>query len=404
MEEQVKIAGLVIKSLRNELSQQEADELESWKNASADNAHFIEQVTSDEQLLQGLRAIDGMQDERLWEKIHAGVTMDVPVIAMESYQRPLWVKWVAAASITAVVAIGGYMWLGGDGKKPVAKTDTQDTRFKNDIAPGEQKAVLTLSDGRKIVLDNAAGTVAQQGGSVVKNENGELVYDDLAKKGEVLYNTLSTARGQTYPVTLADGSKVWLNSASSIRYPVAFNGNERVVEITGEAYFEVKRNPEKPFRVSILPPSGGSGNHAVVEVLGTHFNVMAYEDENSINTTLLEGSVKFIKDGQANLLKPGQQVQLKDNGQRKVISEVDTEQVVAWKNGYFQFDGATIEEIMRTASRWYDMEVSYEGGKVNRSFVATVSRNTPISKLLQLLEMTDRVHFKVEGKKVIVTP
>lgn len=212
---------------------------------------------------------------------------------------------------------------------------------------------------------------------------------------KVLYNTISTPRGGQYQVVLADGSSVWLNSESFLRFPTDFMGKERRVEISGEAYFEIVKNKAMPFVVSI--------NGAEVQVLGTHFNVKAYKDETLLKTTLLEGSVKFVAGHTTLTLKPGQQSQLKEDGDVNVLSGVDVDKVVAWKNGYFDFDGEDLATITKQLSRWYDIEV-IGTGKIDDRFYAEIPRNTKLSDVLHALELTGKVHFLIDGKKVMVKP
>jgi transmembrane sensor len=239
-------------------------------------------------------------------------------------------------------------------KKSEAKHAVSEA--KSDISPGGNIATLTLADGRKISLTDAKnGQLAEQSGiKISKTADGQLVYNITNAENSSLslsYNTIETPPGGQYQVILPDGSKVWLNSASSLRYPVRFTGNERKVEISGEAYFEVAHNSKMPFRVI--------NSNQIVEVLGTHFNIMAYPDESSTNTTLLEGSVRIIKENKSKIISPGQQTRVK-NGDIDVAS-VDVTQVTAWKEGYFMFKNEDIQSIMRQISRWYNLEVKYQG-------------------------------------------
>ena len=292
------------------------------------------------------------------------------------------------------------------------------------IIPGANKAVLTLADGTTVVLDNAAnGTLAQQNNvQVVKSKDGELKYQPAMNNGSpragaITYNMLSTPRGGQYMIVLPDGSKVWLNAASSIKYPTAFTGNERRVEITGEVYFEIKPlNPPAgggqkiPFIVDILSASGG-GPGCRVEVLGTHFNVNAYGDEGVVKTTLLEGKVKVVNRESA-ILKPGEQAiasglspltpdRNRDRSLLTIDHSPDIESVMAWKNGLFQFNNVTIETVMRQVARWYDIQVVYERDASRDLFRGKIYRNTDMSQLLKILELSG-AHFKIDGKKVIV--
>ena len=253
-----------------------------------------------------------------------------------------------------------------------------------------------MGDGTKLVLDTATnGTIAQEMQTkVIKLDDGQLAYsssDQLSKP--VTYNTLSTPRGGQYTITLADGTKVWLNSASSLRFPIAFTQQVRIVDLSGEGYFEVAPNMEKPFIVRV--------NNMEVKVLGTHFNIMAYDDELSINTTLLEGSVLVSQRNETTKLKPGQQAQVTFDGKIGIIKNADTEQAIAWKNGVFNFNGSDIETTMRQISRWYDIEVIIEN-KITEHFYGTIPRNSTIEKVLQMMEYTGVVHFSRKGRKVFV--
>ncbi|HEY6081877.1 MAG TPA: FecR domain-containing protein [Chitinophagaceae bacterium] len=328
--------------------------------------------------------------------------------------------WMAAASFL-IILMAGYYWHNHNPaghQKPLA-TSTPVPGYKNDIAPGGNKAMLTLANGAKIILDSAQnGQLASQGNvKVMKIDSGILVYRQqfTVNSGQpvVQYNTLSTPRGGQYQLVLPDGSKVWLNAASSIRYPTVFAEKERKVEITGEAYFEVTHNPSKPFKVYFTsPPAGGGGRSATwrtpveegaVEVLGTHFNVNAYEDETAIKVTLLEGSVKVSRSIRtpSRLILPGQQAILNKEANDISIASADTEEAVAWKNGFLQFNNSSLKIIMRQISRWYDVDISYEGDLQERFFTGKISRNLSLSNVLKILAFSN-VHFKIEGRKITV--
>lgn len=304
-------------------------------------------------------------------------------------------RWVAAASVILILGTGAYLWLI---RTPTSGLVEQGQRkdVKQDIAPGGNKAVLTLHDGSTIILDSAAnGELAQQGNAKVqKTNNGQLAYDIVSEKPtEVLYNTLTTPRGGLYQLSLPDGSKVWLNAISSIRYPTSFIGNERKVEVTGEAYFEVAKDAAKKFLVTV--------NGITTEVLGTHFNVNAYSDESDMKITLLEGSVSVSSSMASSILSPGQQAQISQDKNIDVKTGVDTEEVLAWKNGLFQFNSLPVESIMRQISRWYDVDVEFESKSGKRYFSGLVSRNSNVSEVLKIMEQAG-IKFKIEGKKITV--
>ena len=334
------------------------------------------------------------------DDLYASIQQVIAAPAIRSPKTVPMRRWrsIAAAAAVILVATGIYMWLIRTPSASIAKANNKAGQTKNDVPPGGNKAVLTLANGSIITLDSAHnGTLVQQGNAtVVKQNNGLLAYNTLTEKPiEVLYNTLTTPRGGQYQLVLPDGSKVWLNAASSIRYPTAFAGKERKIDITGEAYFEVAKNIGMPFIVK--------ANGMDVKVLGTHFNVNAYDDEATIRTTLLEGAVQVTKDAATAILKPGQESRLTKLGTIKVINDADLDEAVAWKNGMFSFKSADIKTVMRQIARWYDVEVVYEKD-VQEQFHTEINRNTNASNLFKILETTGGVHFKIEGKKVTVMP
>ena len=312
-------------------------------------------------------------------------------------------RWIAAACILLIFGLGSYLWLSHRTPSPAPAMAVQTP----DLAPGRQGAVLTLANGSKIVLDSLKnGHVTTQGNAMVSLDNGALVY--AGSEGEMLYNTMSTPKGRQFQLRLSDGTQVWLNAASSISYPTVFKGQVRQVEVKGEAYFEVAKNTDMPFRVNV-------NDKEVVEVLGTHFNVNAYDNENSINTTLLEGAVRVVSRGVKGdvVLKPGQQarvlagmidgtgVGVMDGTEIKVISNPDIEKVMAWKNGMFSFENARLDEVMRQLERWYDIEVVYEKGVPDIELMGKMTRDVSLKGLMVFLERLG-VHCRLEGRKLIV--
>lgn len=273
---------------------------------------------------------------------------------------------------------------------------------KTDVKPGRNQATLTLASGKKLILNNTlSGQLANEAGvTVSKNAKGELIYTTQASgnanQSAGRINTLATSKGEQYQVILPDGSHVWLNAASTLKYPVVFTGKERLVELTGEAYFEVSHNKAMPFKVKTRQQQ--------VEVLGTHFNINAYPDEKTTATTLLEGSVKVTSasTNQKMIIKPGQQSAV--NGDAMNVQEVDIDEAVAWKNGYFLFNDENLASIMKKVSRWYNVEVEYKDASLQSLvFSGTVSKYQNVSQVIKTLELTNAVHFKVLDNRITVS-
>lgn len=311
-------------------------------------------------------------------------------------RRPAW-KWMSAAAAVLVVLSAGFFFF----IKPAPVAEVVDVT--NDALPGDNRARLILASGKDILLDEAgSGKLAQEGNtSIVKTGEGKLVYNTghgtSRENALSYYNIIETPKAGQYRIRLSDGTEVWLNAASSIRFPADFGTRERVVEVVGEVYFEVAKVMNGTRRIPFKVVSGSQE----VEVLGTRFNINSYSDEGEIRTTLLEGSIHVRTLAKGIVLQPGQQARL-SGGQTLKVSEVNTGHVVAWKEGYFSFDGVGLKELMRQLSRWYDMEVIYEGNTGDYEFVGQISRNTRLSGVLRILE-AGGVRFRVEGKKIIVS-
>lgn len=326
-----------------------------------------------------------------------GVHLDkLPELPLRQTRRFPWKRISLVAGVLIILGAGLLYFTA-----PVPVTEPPP--LVNDALPGDNRARLILASGKGILLDEASsGKLAQEGNtSIVKTGEGELVYNTGLQPAEnpalSYYNTIETPKAGQYHVRLSDGTGVWLNAASSIRFPAEFGPYERVVEVVGEVYFEVAKATtgprESPFKVV-------SGNQEV-EVLGTRFNINSYSDEGMIRTTLLEGSIQVRTPKKEIVLRPGQQSRV-SVGQTLKVSRVNTGQVMAWKEGYFSFDGVGLKELMRQLSRWYDMEVIYEGNTADYEFVGQISRNTRLSGVLRILE-AGGVRFRVEGKKIIVS-
>lgn len=321
----------------------------------------------------------------------------LPVVKRKRY-------WLVAASLTLLISVSGYLYLSNQAAdKPTASIVTPSRSIET---PGGNKALLTLADGSRIVLDSVQiGAIAEQAGiSVQKKQDGQLIYvasQHSSASPSYANNTISTPRGGQYEVRLPDGTNVWLNAASSITFPVAFSDKDRTVTISGEAYFEVAKNAAKPFIVKI---AGAHGQDASITVLGTHFNVNAYPEETGIVTTLLEGSVEVVKGTNSSRLKPGQAANINEQGALKVIKQVNPDQAIAWKNGSFVFANQNIGTIMRQIGRWYDLDVEIKGAS-SETFYGEISRSKQLRDVLFLLEQYD-VSFELDTikRRIIVKP
>lgn len=350
---------------------------------------------------------DSLHDEQNYEyarvaeaKLHFSnsVLIEPPELLLEQilhnrsahrvhFLKTSWFRY--AAAIIIVLGTAAYFWFNykelGSNRKMLSKASIE-YKVSTDIASGTNKATLTI--GNNNVIDLASTKKGITVGSFITYTDGEKIAD-IGQQLE-----LTTPRGGQYQAVLPDGSTVWLNAASSIKFPSKFTGNQRSVEIRGEVYLEIAKNSGQPFVVHT--------NKATIEVLGTNFNINAYEDEAGLRTTLLDGSIKVTAGAKAILLQPGQQAQVINN-QIQVLKKIDLEQVIAWKNGLFRFTDTNIKEIMRQAARWYDVDIIYEGNVDELNFSGFISRKQNIAELLRLLEATGLVHFKIEGRKVTVT-
>lgn len=310
--------------------------------------------------------------------------------------KMLWWRRLAAAAVLAVVGLAA--WFGYRALQPgFDKPDPDQVVLKQgDVPPGKDGAILTLADGTTIVLDSTGnGALAEQNGVQVIKLDGQLTYNgkEVQPDGMPMYNTIVTPAGRQFQLVLADGTKVWMNAVSSIRFPTAFSGPERKVEITGEVYFEVARNEQKPFRVV--------ADGVSMEVLGTAFNVNAYKDESVSRTTLAEGSLMVMAGNTTSTLKPGQQFVVSPSSAKVVNAHV--EEVLAWKDGLFQFRDADIRTIMRQVARWYNVEVVYEPDIPQRSFTGEMPRDSNVSELLKILKLSG-INFSINGRTIIVKP
>jgi transmembrane sensor len=356
---------------------------------------FQQGLEWDENLLGVKQKLEDKMLKRLQAAVKKGA--DTPPAKVFNIANAL--KKIAAISIGVTIIAGVYLYKSKSANNTaIAQKNTAD---KYDAEPGINKATLTLADGSKLELNSAKiGVLAKAGHiSVKKTKDGQLIYLIAPSKNAdantpIAFNTINTPVGGQYQVILPDGTKVWLNAASSLKYPTLFKGGQRTVELTGEAYFEVTKNAAMPFYVK--------ANNMQVKVLGTHFNIMAYNNEPAIKTTLLEGSVQLSSGTANNTLKPGQQGVLDKYGKINV-SDVNAEHAIAWKNGYFEFNRSGIHEIMNQLARWYDIEIAYEGNIPDDEFVGKIERSAKLSQVLKILRLS-KIHFVLENKKLTVTP
>ena len=330
-----------------------------------------------------------LKDESAQAKV-----VDMPVKAKRTPHNWLF-RFSAAAVILVIVAAGVFLMYHNTGKKE-GLADQAMKKVKIERSPGGNKATLTLGDGSTIILDSASnGLVSQQGTTKIIKVGDQLTYENGHQNTEVVFNTISTPKGGQYQLVLSDGSKVWLNASSSLRFPSSFKGNERNVELKGEGYFEIAHNAGKPFHVN--------ANGVEVEVLGTHFNVMAYTDESILKTTLVEGKVKVKKGNEIVLLQPGQQAKVYQQGTIELEKHPDVEEELAWKNGLFQFSGADVSTIMRQIERWYNIDTEIRGDMRNIHLSGKVSRNLNLSQVIEVLEASG-IDVKSEGNKIVASP
>jgi len=380
---------LINRHISGELTEHEAEELKQWGSAHPDNRSLLDGITNEEQL---------EKEVNLWRSINTAEGYARWGFYMRTRRRALIRRitgWSVAASLLIAMAVIGLVKQSGRSDKfiPVAAKNNLP------VSPGRNTARLTLADGQEILLDSAGkGDLVVQGNARVRHDSGSLVYTISGNNNTkgVSFNTLTTPRSGQYLLSLPDGSQVWLNNVSSLRYPTSFQGKNRTVELTtGEAYFEITKDPARPFIVKVKGED--------VEVLGTSFNVMAYPEEEGTQTTLLSGAISVKTAKTSVRLKPDEQAQLIENSDLKVIKNVPSQDIVSWKDGFFYFGRASFSAVMRQLARWYNVEVVYEGKVPDMEFGGKIDRNLPLQELLKFLDK-NQVHFRIEGHNLIVLP
>lgn len=378
---------LIEKYRAGKASREEIERINEWYHSFDDSA--VEVVVINEEI-----PLEEKIKQRLFESISSG---------KKNTASRIFRKLRIPAAAVLLLTLGMFLFFSIFKKQSTALSSADYVIAigqVNDIAPGGNRALLTLADGSVIILDSAAnGVIGKQGDiQIEKSSDGLLTYlingKRVSENEEAFYNTITTPKGGQYQVTLSDGTKVWLNAASSIRFPVLFTGKERKVQVTGETYFEVAKNTAMPFKVK--------AEASEIEVLGTHFNVNAYNDEEVIRTTLLEGKIKVSNPSSTKFLLPGQQSGITKNGMMNVLDNADTEEAIAWINGRFQFKSSGLKDILRQIARWYDVDIEYKGN-VNMTFTGQLNRSDNVSKVFEKLRLTDEINFRIMGRKIIVS-
>jgi hypothetical protein len=389
-ERDIYVAGLIGKLLNGDILPDEHLWLKNWIDESEANHELFSKLTDPDHLEKQLDYWNKIDNNSAWEKLQRKLGVEE---APRRFKYLSLLKYAAAVVVLLTVSILIYRDNDKAVKKPVDKI------ARGVISPGSNHAILILDNGQKVALKKHEKiSLNEKDGTAVSNQNDVLTYKQNGEGGDagqkLTYNTIMVPRGGEYQLILADGSKVWMNSASTLKYPTTFSGKERKVYLTGEAYFEVAKNAAMPFIVKT--------DKAEVQVLGTHFNVMAYEDEINCKTTLLEGSVRVQSSSAVNVIKPGQQAIINNQGQQKVTSDINIDEEMAWKNGFFLFKDAGIKGIMQQAARWYDLDVVYEGDIPEIQFSGKMSRKVDFHGFVNILKYAG-LHFNIKGKTVTIT-
>jgi transmembrane sensor len=381
------LVTLIVRHLGGLLTKDEETELSNWANLSEVNRQLLIRINNEDQLKKELHQWKSIDPEKGY--VHWVYSRQV----RRKFRTFRLVGLTAAASLVGMIALIGIR------REVVQKEGLSSSATKTNaiVSPGRNTALLTLANGQQVLLDsvNARNLPVQKGIKIDKIDSSSLSYSlpRLGKEEELAYNTLTTPRSGQYQVQLSDGSRVWLNNVSSLRYPVVFGGNERMVELSGEAYFEIANDVNRPFIVKAV-------GHEV-RVLGTNFNIKAYADEDVTATTLLTGAVQVKAGGETVRLHPDEQAQWNGTGKLLVMKDVPSRDIVSWKNGFFYFGRASLQEVMRQLARWYDIDVKYEGRVPHQEFGGRIDRNLPLNELLKFLDKS-QIHFRLEGRTLVV--
>lgn len=395
VEKASRIASLIVKQMRDAISPQEQAELEAWLREDSENYLLYEELTDENKLSAQLEELQSIDHETAYRRLSSQLFPSAP--ALKKHIRRTW--YFAAAAVL-VLGISMFLFLSQWNRKPSTGGASRQQDFAQ-IKPGSKKAVLTLADGRKIELDqNMQGIIARDGNNTIQQSDpGSLRFSENAEnasfKTKMPHNTLDVPRSGEYSVTLNDGTIVWLNALSTLRFPVRFTDSDRRVTLSGEAYFQVAKDASRPFIVE--------ANGMEVRALGTEFNITAYPEDSRMSAALIKGTISVSHNKKEELLRPGKVAELSDSGGIQV-KEADIEEVTAWKNGEFVFHNTPLFDIMNQFARWYDIEVGYPQGIPSINFTGELRRADGIYRIVNLLELTGEVRFTVEGRKIDVYP
>ena len=392
------IVPLIIKFLKGELDAEEQRQLDEWMMAKGDRREMLLRLQDPVHVHKMLDLLKEVDVEKNWGKFWptiAGEEAPLPLAIKPVRQLYRWALTAVAACLILMIPLT-YFWR----SRPTPARSIEKGLLPLAIGPGRNTAILTLDSGRKIYLDSIGdGSVAQHGDWAIVKQGGMLLYkksSDAAATtaGPLIYNTLTTPRSGQFELRLPDGSRVWLNNSSSLRFPISFTGNIRPVYLTGEAYFDIAKDDLHPFQVTT--------GDLTVKVLGTGFNLMAYPDEEAVKTTLVEGKIRVEQKDRHVVLRPGEQVAATPAGDWKIIPSVNTEEITDWKNGLFHFDNSDLHAVMRQLARWYDVQVEFRDEFPNRHIQGAMHRDLSLNQVLELLTDKD-IHFTVKDRTVIVS-
>lgn len=386
IESRLRQSVLILKYLNEELTESESAELNAWIKADPAHEQLFQELTNESEIRKELAIMDAFSVEEA-KQAFLNKLKPVPM-----KRRNL--KWYYAAASVVVLLALGLLLRNSSPEKEAPLNIVEELKKAELITPATDKAILTMADGQKIEISpSTSGLISKQDKVDLVAEDGEIRYNVQGAVDKMQYNTLTTPKGGQYKLVLEDGTKLWINAASSITFPVAFIGNERKVVLHGEGYFEVAPDAKRPFRVEM--------DHGMVEAIGTAFNVNSYEDDPISKTTLIEGKVRVQSNKEDIILIPGQQANISTAGDIKKITDVDTDAELAWKNGQFVFKSATVPEIMKQLSRWYDIDVKFQQESPKDKFSGIVNRSGNLSEVLRILN-EGGIRFKINNRTIII--